>query len=414
MSLDRLGRAIDEAWRERNYQHELFPELASRMLAADPVHQYLSPLDIARWTQQTPRFPNQVNLDARFGEPSMVVWTGSAHFYIEAIFWLDGTTGIHQHLFSGAFQLLSGSSIHTEFRFEAELELAAQLRHGRVEPIRSELLRVGDTRAIVGGHRFIHSLFHLDSPSVTIVVRTYSDVGAEPGFEYLRPGLARDPFHQPQRLVRMTQLHKVLAQTQDPAYVPIVAEALRDVDAASAFFLLEHCWYSAPNDRASLGLLLDHARERHGALVDLWSAALDERRRQLYIIERRRVVRDPLHRFFLALLLNVADRDALLALICQRFPDDDPISRALAWIRDISSLRVDGPVADNPLGFEFGDAELAVLEELMRGGGSDQEIVARLARVHDGVAGQEAEFAELCRGLRQSPLWSALCRPVGP
>jgi hypothetical protein len=35
---------------------------------------------------------------------------------IEALFWVDGTTSIHQHSFSGAFQVLAGKSIHSRYR----------------------------------------------------------------------------------------------------------------------------------------------------------------------------------------------------------------------------------------------------------------------------------------------------------
>jgi hypothetical protein len=410
MTIEKLGQTIEKAWRARNYNPDVFPELASTLLSQYPVYEYLSPLDIVRWTQATPDFPYQRNFDWRFGEPSLALWAGSPRFYIEAVFWLDGTTSIHQHLFSGAFQLLAGSSLHTEYRFTPERDPVPELRYGRVEPLRSELLRVGDCRAILPSHQFIHALFHLERPSVTIVVRTYKDVGSDPGYEYLRPALARDPFCEPQQLVRQTQLYHLLKQVEDPRHLPMVRASLREADLFSAFFLIEHCFYAAPNDRTMMRTLLDCARERHKDYVDVWEAVLEERRREIYIIDRRRIVRQPLHRFFFALILNLPERDMIFNVIRSRFPDADPVALVLEWTRQISDITLTDKMAPNPLGFEFGDAEQAVLGELLRGVQSDDEVITRLAQQHDGITGHETEFLELSRTLRQSPLFSALCR----
>jgi hypothetical protein len=38
--------------------------------------------------------------------------------YIQILFWLEGRRDIHQHEFSGAFHVLTGSSIHSMFAFE--------------------------------------------------------------------------------------------------------------------------------------------------------------------------------------------------------------------------------------------------------------------------------------------------------
>jgi hypothetical protein len=48
-------------------------------------------------------------------------------FYVEVVFWAEGTTAIHQHSFSGAFQVLVGSSIHTLYGFERGEAVAREL-----------------------------------------------------------------------------------------------------------------------------------------------------------------------------------------------------------------------------------------------------------------------------------------------
>jgi len=46
-------------------------------------------------------------------------------------------------------------------------------------------------------------------------------------------------------------------------------------------------------------------------------------------------VHDPVHRFFLALLLNVPSREELFRLIAQRFSGEDPRSLAIKWLGEI-------------------------------------------------------------------------------
>ena len=92
-------------------------------------------------------------------------------FYIDVLFWLDGTTNIHQHGFWGAFQVLAGSSVHCRFGFDLAEEINHRLRIGKLRLLETELLGLGAIRKILGGELFIHSLFHLDRPSVSIVIR---------------------------------------------------------------------------------------------------------------------------------------------------------------------------------------------------------------------------------------------------
>jgi hypothetical protein len=47
-----------------------------------------------------------------------------------------------------------------------------------------ELLNVGDVQEIQAGRQYIHSLFHLDQPSATIVIRTEKSPLYLPQFAY--------------------------------------------------------------------------------------------------------------------------------------------------------------------------------------------------------------------------------------
>ena len=129
----------------------------------------------------------------KFGNPPITTYVGP-RFFIDVYYWLDGTTTIHQHSFSGAFEVLLGGSVHSRYRFAKEREINPHFLVGQIEFNDVSLLSQGDIREIDSGSQFIHSLFHLDRPSVTITVRTYKAPGAPVQYSYLKPFLAVNPF----------------------------------------------------------------------------------------------------------------------------------------------------------------------------------------------------------------------------
>src|SRR5262249_38085080 len=144
-----------------------------------------------------------------FGQPPVTLYR-ARDFYISALYWLEGTTDIHEHGFSGAFRVLEGSSIHAVYDFSRPATITPRLAYGHLLLSEAELLRKGATRRIQLGGEFIHSLFHLDSPSVTIVVRTGRE-GLRQN-SYCRPGVAFDPlFDDPALQRRMLALETMRA-----------------------------------------------------------------------------------------------------------------------------------------------------------------------------------------------------------
>ena len=94
---------------------------------------------------------------------------------------MDATASIHQHAFSGAFRVVTGSSLHSEYEFVEQARVSQLLLLGEVRTQRLEALTRGDVRRITSGRAgLVHSLFHLDQPSVTLVIRTYGEPWAQP------------------------------------------------------------------------------------------------------------------------------------------------------------------------------------------------------------------------------------------
>ena len=204
---EELGRTVLDRWKRENFSLATFPEIARAALdQRSPAGQ----VDLAAFMRGFLLSDEQpLQTDSDFGEPEVVVYS-HPRFYIQLLFWMDGTTAIHQHEFSGAFHVMHGSSIHAHYEFDEAHPVTPYLRVGDVRMTKIELLESGRTVPIVSGRRAIHSLFHLDSPSVTVVVRTQHDPGTGPQFNYLPPHVAVDPLHGDLLTMRRKQLLDVL------------------------------------------------------------------------------------------------------------------------------------------------------------------------------------------------------------
>ncbi len=328
---EKLGRTVLERWREQNFSLEVFPELARiAMDEASPsenvdleemIHEFLTNDD------------QPLQGHSGFGQPELVAFNDS-RFYIQILFWMEGTTDIHQHEFSGAFHVMQGSSVHSEFDFVGAQSVTPHIRTGELRLKQIELLETGRTVPITSGQECIHSLFHLDTPSVTVVVRTHHDPGTGPQYNYLPPHIAIDPIHADSLTMRRKQLLDVLENLDHPSYALQVNEMIESLDFERGFHTLHHAM-----DRLQfLGeweSVLAIFQEKHGNLAKRVPATLAENLRRETISQMRYHIDNPEHRFFLALLMNVQNSKDIQALITERYPDQSPNETILRWAEEL-------------------------------------------------------------------------------
>jgi hypothetical protein len=332
-----LGRQVLAQWKKVNFSLEKFPAIARKALEARPPSKHVALPELMREYLLNDEQPLQSM--SGFGQPELIAYE-HPRFYIQLLFWLDGTTDIHQHEFSGAFHVMHGSSIHAHYTFENAQSVTPHLRLGDVRMKQIELLETGRTVSIVSGQSCIHSLFHLDSPSVTVVLRTHNDPGTGPQFNYLPPHLAVDPMHADTLTMRRKQLLDVLEQGDDPAYAGLVKEMLGTLDFERGFFILQHSM-AALRDRGEWHAALKLFRQRHGQLATGVQATLEEGVRRDLIKNMRSTIAAPEHRFFLALLMNAPTRADLLTLVKRRYPKPAPVETVMRWAQELAVLTED-------------------------------------------------------------------------
>lgn len=328
---EKLGQTVLERWRQQNFSLEVFPELTRIAIDENPPSENVDIDEMIREFLVNDAQPFQS--DSGFGQPELIAFN-DPRFYIQILFWLEGTTEIHQHEFSGAFHVMQGSSVHSEFDFLDARSVTPHIRTGNLQVKRIELLETGRTVPITSGRGCIHSLFHLDTPSVTVVVRTHHDPGTGPQYNYLPPHIAIDPLHADTLTARRKQLLDVLETIVDPEYATLVDKMMGRLDFERGFSILRHAMPRMKNlgawDRA-----LATFQKRHGELATGVPDTLTECLRRETITQMRHHIDDPHHRFFLALLVNVQRRADICALIAERFPGQPATETILGWAEEL-------------------------------------------------------------------------------
>ncbi len=395
----RLGSVVGRLWKERNYNEEDFPEVASRGLSELPPHQHVSLWDVAKWGLTTEQLPPQADLGAKFGQPPLTVYS-ARDFRIEVLFWVQGIPAIHQHSFSGAFHVMHGSSLQCLWDFKPVEQLAMRLAVGQVSLTKAELLRKGDSRPILAGKQMIHSTFHLDRPSLTVVVRTLGEIDKLPQYAYLPPTIAYAEQNDVPSVKRRTQLLRMLLISGKHAeFSEIVRHILATEDAYSIFHFLLSTFELLEDEDERHSLLLA-ARLRHPGLIEALIPALAQVERTNKTVRIREQISNCDLQFFLALLLNVPQRSAILKLTEQRYPSRDPVDSILSWINGLSEVGV--------LGVRLPKPWLLMLECLLRDC-SPQEIEKTFhERYKLHGPGVTSDLTELSSGLQNS--W--FLRPV--
>ena len=408
-----LGAVIEDRWRAVSYNEERFPTIAAAALReADAVSQ-VDPWDVIRWLHRTPQIPTQFDLPALFGNPPVTLFFGP-RFFIDLYYWLDGTTDIHRHSFSGAFQVLRGASVHGEYRFDLEEEVNPHFLIGKTVLKEVKILQQGEIQEIHAGDRYIHSLFHLDRPSVSLVVRTPTTPYATPLYSYRPPHFAVNAKFQEPITTRRLQSVNLLLRMHHPEADAMIHDLLAESDLQFAFQLLTLLYdqvvagnpLGAAVGQSVFDRYLDTARQRHGVRADLILQVLTHQESLDAIAMRRSQITDADHRFFLALLMNVGDRQQLLALIRQQYPDEDPVDRVLDWMDELGNTRALGSREATVLGLPaLDEPALCVFGSLLRGESEAETLACLQAEMGGDTAENTQQARELIELFRASPLF---------
>lgn len=396
---EKLGARVDELWQQQGYDELRFPKVALLALNELPPYLHTSFSDVIHKATKASSLPPQTDIKALFGDPPLTVFEGR-NFRIEVLFWLKGVPEVHQHGFSGAFHVLEGSSIHTRWRFIPEERVNARLLLGRAEFTDVEILKCGDNREIIAGPRMLHATYHLDRPSLTVVVRTPGEPDQLPQFSLMPPGVAYVPAQRQNLIVRQAQLLSTMLQVRPQEGLELLRWLLSVKDDYWTAEVLHDVW-NAIDDEDARQQLLATARQFHPRLMHVLEPALDYSARGDHLVRIRLDVGDQDLRYLLALLRNVPDGSEIRRLIALRHPDKDVVDLIEEWVRRLA--------ATGTLGFNLHESWFVALRHLLRGS-SEEQIAESFSKdaVAPGIPRNLEDVRELCAALKGSWLFRPL------
>lgn len=337
--IDELSASVIERWRANDFRREAFPEVASECLAVTPPRESIDLGQLTRWIMFSDQLPFQQHFGSSFGEPSVTLFW-HPRFYIEALHWMTSTPAIHNHAFHGAFTVLHGSSLHTEYDFHCERAVTDVLQFGELKAQQSQRIEPGVTIGVNPGKEFIHSVFHLETPSVTLVVRTHSEPDKSSRFEYLPPGVAFDRTVEDQAQTRRLQILQLLHQSNPAQYYQCASELLQATDVFQSFLVVRQAILELNVSGEIVANLVSQFRRRWEADADMVHAALLEARRRNKAISLRARIVNPEQRVLLGLLLAQLTWPDVRAALSERWSGEELASGVIRMLGDLSAASV--------------------------------------------------------------------------
>lgn len=129
--------------------------------------------ELAHWLT-TSSLPTQLNVYNNFGQPPVTLFHNES-FVIDLYFWLYSDTSIHTHSFTGAFKVLYGKSQQDIYQAIEKKKYTNDISLNDINIIDSRVIKKGECQEITRGDQFCHRVLHLDSPTITLCIRTIND-----------------------------------------------------------------------------------------------------------------------------------------------------------------------------------------------------------------------------------------------
>ena len=397
----RLGETIREQWNDVAFDRHLLPAIACSAMADMPLST-VGAADILRWVRTCDELPRQEDIEARFAEPPVTLYW-HPEFFIAAHFWHSRRTSIHEHAFTGAFMVLEGSSLQERHGFELSLAIDERLRIGEVRFVGAEVLTPGRVQPIHGGDRFIHAIAPLDTPTLSLVVRTRQAGEFGPQYDYSPPHVSFDPLAERSDPVHQRRLQclALLAGIGSADYEDAGVDTIRNASAYTGWCVLLQAVPLHNREKVDLARLVATMRECHGSWADKLMPCLVRAEQRYILASRHPAVENSDHRFFLNALGCVRERDGILRLIAERIPGRDPRDTVMEWVSALSGTDL--------VGIEFNELNTAIFRHLLDGVSPD-DIPARLAESYDpdDIESQRSGLARHIDRIRHAELFECL------
>ena len=316
---------------------------------------------------------------------------------IVAHLWSDAADRLHQHDWTGAFQVIEGRSFNAVFDFETRGELA-EFGFGPIARREFDIFESGRVQPVTEGESLIHSVVYANKPGLAISLRVAGE-GTKGAVEYLRPGL-RCPSHRRRGAdAAQIDLLSQALQLGEEVYDRRFASLAKALDDAGLLRLLDTACFDGlpiPDDVAGL------AAERLPA-GGILLASLDDIERSDKTRELLGEHEDPIVRDFICSLFH-SDTRAELAGTIRHAGHDDPVVTAG---RSLAALLIDEESGALPP-----SSVIHALGEIALTGDFDQAVDAmKASSAGDPHLDDHAAFlAQAFQAMEEAPVFRSLFR----
>lgn len=302
-----MGKEITTMWKVHDYKEDALPNVAEEYFSNNNIHEEINVYELLLYMSK----PNDLAPIQSFYNFSDLPVNVFKHpkFFIEVLFWSNGTTTTHNHAFSGCFYVVHGQSLNIEYDFKEKDKVNSRFRIGDFSINVAEHLKKGDYRKIKQGTGLIHTVFHLDKPSVSLVVRTYQNQDAMPQLEYRFPYIGLDPDQQDACVVKKFQALSVLRSINAPEFMSLFEQAINESSPDELYWIYRGFDFASLSDEEAASINSIIANTKYGKEI------LEVVRREKivrHIVNLRAQTQDAKTRTILACLMNLPTRDAII------------------------------------------------------------------------------------------------------
>ena len=234
-----LGRKVAQAWSSAGNDLAQFPQIATAALTAFDYNLALTELSdgVAKWMVQTDPLPEQINVHNTFGQPPVTVFH-NGNFVVDLYFWTGFDTSVHSHGFRGAFKVLHGRSLEEIFTLTPKTQISPDVMITEPQLPALTLLEPGEVRTIGPGQELSHRVIHLDSPTITLCVKTINEPQLFQ-WHYFTNGLAIQKRHVSPSLVKKIYYFQYLLGIDSQHAFNFVDQLIATLDRSTQVNLCE-------------------------------------------------------------------------------------------------------------------------------------------------------------------------------
>jgi hypothetical protein len=403
IGVSKLAAIVQKRWENVGYQLFHFTDIAVACLAEHSLHKDFREEEILNWVNTADVLPGQLDSRSSFGQPPITVWSNEK-FVIDIYFWIDAQTNIHNHGFAGAFVNLLGDSLQFTYNFTKTSCPIDGLSLGSLFLDATNYCQPGVVQPIFLGPQLIHSVWHLNLPTITLVVRTKQDTGVRQS-EYYQSGAAlQSRPHEAIEWQRRLEFLCYLFHRKHPQREKLATLAISAASPLHQVWLLQECfarpslWQSWSNRQE----VISDLEAKHGYCIGDIVSGGEMAGVMKSVIWRNLTSAD--HRLLISLLCTYKNRDDIVQWITSRRNDQPWEVTVSQWVMEM--------IRDRALRTTLADVDEEVLSCLFRGLNADRAVAVLRGRF--AVSRATANLIkEAYRELSSLKLFQPLLRDMG-